>query len=64
MNGKTAGTVEIAGIPEQTDSTECGNTQSQIVSTEAPIAMPAGEYELVLRAVKSDGLEIRELALV
>ncbi len=64
MNGKSAGTVEIAGGLKQTDSTECENSQHQMVLTEVPISMPAGEYELVLRAVKSDGLEIMALALV
>lgn len=63
MNGKSAGTVEIAGSPKQMDTTECENILNQISSTEESIAMPAGEYELVLRAGKSDGLEIMALEL-
>ena len=47
MNGHSAGTVKI------TDG----------VQLNRDINMPAGEYELVLRFMETEGLEIREIVI-
>lgn len=51
MNGKEAGVVKIQG------------TESAVSTVNAPLEMPAGEYELELETLESEGLEILSVVL-
>ncbi|MDE6202987.1 MAG: hypothetical protein K2G19_05860, partial [Lachnospiraceae bacterium] len=50
MNGKTAGRVKISGSEKPVNCT-------------GELHMPAGEYEVTLRAVETEQLEIMEIKL-